>query len=139
MSEIQNNQGLSPAESAQYPYDENQEALPEGVAFKGEQTDLRYDAGAFVNKAWINAQNPIRAKIGDYNVSFGLKEVQQVHNDLKELNDNFSAVQKASKLFTAFQGYASKRGDLNPDKSALALEHYAATNEFTKNVEIEED
>lgn len=136
MSEIQNNQGPYPAGNQGQGYDQ-QEQPPEGVAFKGEKTDLRYDPSAAVKKTWIN--KPVRTRVGEHSVEFGSKQVAQIQKDLDILNENPSAVQKASALFPAFMGYATEKGFKNPDPLALALEHYAATNEFIRTAEAEQE
>ena len=136
MSEIQNNEGLNPAGNQPCGQEQNNEPAP-GVAFKGEKTDLRFEPTASYKRTWINKQ--VRAKIGDHTVTFGAKQIKQVQKDLEALNNNPAAVQRASALLPAFQGYARNKGFKNPDSLALALEHYAATNEFVKNVELEMD
>jgi hypothetical protein len=135
MSEIQNNDGPNPAGNQSYGQ-EQQNEQPPGVSFKGEKTDLRFEPSAFYKKTWIN--KPVRTKIGNQTVEFGAKQVRQVQKDLELLNENPAAVQRASALFPAFQSYAREKGVKNPDSLALALEHYAATNEFVKNAELED-
>lgn len=133
MSDIQNNQEFSPANDSDFNYGEEQEVISEGVSFKGEKTDLRYEPNAAFNKAWVNYKvSEEKSQIGDYNVSFDSKEIKKVQKDLNELNKNLqsnpSAVKRAMALSPAFDSYAEKQGKEHPHKLALALEHYAATN-----------
>lgn len=84
------------------------------IAFKGEMIDLRYDPVAAINKTCIKTRT-------------------QVAKDLEQLRDNPKAIEKASALYPAFHGHAVKKGIENPNLYALDLEHYAATEEFTKD------
>ncbi|HSA06851.1 MAG TPA: hypothetical protein P5556_06705 [Candidatus Gastranaerophilales bacterium] len=133
MSEVQNNQGPILPENHLHVHEQHEKPA-EGITFKGEKTDLRYDPMASVNRTCI--KKPVTAKIGDQTVTFGAKEINQVKNDLKFLHENPVAVQRACSLFPAFLGYANNKGVQNPDSLALALEHYAATNEFVENTEV---
>lgn len=132
MSEINNSHGADFYEKLpQSEQGQQKSILPEGVTFKGEKTDLRYDPRASVNKAFVD--KIIKTKVGEYDVKFGSKEIKQVKKDLEQLNKNTAAVQKASALFPYFQGKAKAKGFANPDAAALAVENYAATVEFVKN------
>ncbi len=134
MSEIQNNEGLSPA-GGQF-HGEQAKENSKDVAFKGEKTDLRYDPGAFIKRSWVNS--PVKAQMNGHAVTFGSKEILQARKDLKAIDENPGAVEKATALYPAFQGYAKKQNSQNPEALALALEHYAATNEFIKDAELEQ-
>ena len=136
MSEIQNNQGLTPADNQSYEQ-KNHTEHQEGVAFKGEQTDLRFEPGDSVKRTWVN--KPFTTTIDGHAVEINSKQIKQVHQDLTFLSKNPAAVQKATALFPAFHKYAAKTGQENPDSLALALEHYAATNEFVANTKLELD
>lgn len=136
MSEIPHSQGPGPAGAQPYS-EEHHETTPRGIAFMGEKTDLRYDPNASVKRTWINSR--VKAKIGGQVITFGAKEIQQVKKDLAFMNENQAAVDKATSLYPAFCGYAEKQGFENPDAFALALEHYAATNEFIQKMELEQN
>ncbi len=133
MSEIHGNQGPTPPENYNYRQ-EKVEEHPQGNAFRGETTDLRYDPGE-LKRTLVNVNKPIRYKIGNQTVEFGRKQINQIQKDMDFLDKNPAAVQKASALFPAFHGYAKEKGYKNPYSLALALEHYAATNEFVKDAE----
>ena len=134
MSEIQSNQGLTPPENHNYGQGKMEEQ-PQGNVFKGETTDLRYDPGE-LKRTLIN--KPVRSKIGNQTVEFGAKQIKQIQKDLEFFDKNPAAVQKATALFPAFHGYAKEKGYKNPYSFALALENYAATNEFVKDAKQEE-
>ncbi len=135
MSQISNSQGTGSAGEKPYS-EEHYEAAPKGIAFMGEKTDLRYDPSASVKKTWVNSR--VKARVDDQAVTFGAKEIRQVKKDLEFLNEQPAAVQKVTNLYPAFLGYAQKQGVEKPDAFALAVEHYAATNEFIKNMELEQ-
>ncbi|OGH99961.1 MAG: hypothetical protein A2Y25_02450 [Candidatus Melainabacteria bacterium GWF2_37_15] len=131
MSEINNSQGAGfPENTSHGSRDQQKEEVPQGISFKGEQTDLRFDPRAAVNKTYMD--KVVKAKIGDFDVKFGSNEIKQVKKDLEQLYKNPVAVQKATALYPAFLGFAKKKGYKNPDALGLALENYAATNEFIK-------
>jgi|GEM_PF-2767134 len=134
MSEIHGNEG---PQFPKHPHqnEDHQEHPPQGIAFKGEKTDLRYDPGA-LKRTLINKN--IKTQIGDHTVTFGAKEIQQVQKDLAVLDENPRAVQRAVALYPAFKGQAEQKGHKNTDALALAIQHYAATNEFIRNMELEE-
>ncbi len=131
MSEIHNNEGLALSGNQHQGEQHNQQSRE--VSFKGEKTDLRYDPGASVKRMWVN-----KAKAGSHTITFGSKEVRQVQKDLEVLNENPASVQRAIALYPAFLGYAEKKGLQNPEALALALQHYTATNEFIRDVELEQ-
>lgn len=132
MSEINNSHGPDFYEKLPQNEQGYQKNLAnDGVTFKGEQTDLRYDPKASINKAFVD--KIFKTQIGDIDVKFGSKEIKQVKKDLEQLNKNTSAVHKASSLFPYFQANAKAKGFSNPDAAALAVENYAATIEFVKN------
>lgn len=131
MSEINNSQGPTFNKEPHQGGHENEGAVPQGISFQGEKTDLRYDPKASVNKAFI--EKNIRSKIGEFDIKFGTKEIEKVKKDLEHLYNHPSAVQKATALYPAFQANALKKGYENPNAYALALENYAATHEFIKN------
>lgn len=133
MSEVHGNQGPNPTGNHKFS-EEHAGELPKGITFKGEKTDLRYDPSASVKKTWI--KTPIKAQIGEHTVTFGSKQIQQVQKDLELLDKNPAAVQRATALYPAFLGYAKEKGVKHPESMALALEHYAATNEFIEKAEI---
>ncbi|MBD3256736.1 MAG: hypothetical protein GF383_16700 [Candidatus Lokiarchaeota archaeon] len=135
MSEVHNSEGLSPPGNQYHGDQQNQQQ--KDVTFKGEKTDLRYDPNASVKRTWV--QSPVKVKMDGEKLTFGTKEVQQVQKDLNFFEKNHEAVEKATNLFPAFYGYAKNTGARNPEKLALALEHYAATNEFINNIEFEQD
>lgn len=135
MSEIHNQEGLNSTTSQHYGEKQDQE--PKDVAFKGEKTDLKYDPAAVIKRTWV--KTPVKTNLNGKEITFGSKEVDQAQKDLAVLNQNPVAVKKAMSLYPAFYGYAQSKGEQNPEKLALALQHYAATNEFIRKIELEEN
>jgi hypothetical protein len=135
MSEINSNNSTNSTGNNKQNQDQKTDQIPLGISFQGGKGDLGLDPGNYFNRSLVNKKTKITAKIDNYEVSFGSDEIDQVRKDLETLYEKPAVVQKAIKLFPAFQGYAEKKGYKNPHAVALAIEHYAATKEFVSNYE----
>jgi hypothetical protein len=136
MSEFQNNQGANATVSRANGNERPPESL-DGIAYKGERTDFRYDPIAAVKKTWINFNKPVKLAFDEKTVEDSEKQINRVENDLVFLSKNPEAIENTEEMHPSFQGYAERKGFKNPDTLSIALEHYAATEEFISNFEAE--
>lgn len=138
MSEFESNQGTSTT----YSRSNNNEEPPEiydGIRYKGEKTDFRFDPSAAVKKTWINYNRPVKLTFGDKTIELTPKQDAKMQSRLAFISMSPNASIQEKETVLSNQGYAERIGFRNPDALMMAINHYAATEEYIRNMELEEE
>lgn len=129
MNDFQNNQDTYEYESYSQGNDEEKRpVIIDGIRYKGEKTDFRFDPGAAVKKSWIVYNKPEQLDIED-------KKTEQ--RNIAFISKNTQPVQSETEKIPSNKGYAERVGFKVHDALALAIEHYASTEKYIRNMEEE--
>lgn len=137
MSEFESYQGTGTAYRTNN--NEEQPEIYDGIRYKGEKTDFRFDPSAAVKKTWINYNKPVKLIFGDKTIELTPKQGVNNQSRLAFISMSPNASIQEKETVPSNQGYAERVGFRNPDALKMAINHYAATETYIRNMELEEE